>query len=447
MHNSLLVCCSHPSPIVSGRVKRVAKIGRRLRGLCMLSCILLLFGGCATVPSVDENGNSPFQSFSESVVELQQGTDEALADIATLSADRFMREVLKTTGEGKLVKLEELRIEIPQDPLSWSSVPLFMRMEQFQEGARKTTGALVSYAQLLKDLASPDLLPQETFDTLAGKLNSNAHDAISAISNKPPDDEKVALFSTAAIGIARIYLESQRRSELTKALKANQSTVEAFAAQMQAGVKIAATELWNEYDEKSQLYFKAMTTSSGIAPESERRTAIQNLIDLDRRHIQQVNRLYALHQAFGKIPHAHAELAAALENPKLSLSAMITLLEAGKHLGGTYEQALASNKAKAAQAIADKASAQADLLEAEAENVQLRASAAKVRAVKAMAEAEADPSNQQKKSRADELANSAQELREEADRIKARAVEAQLAAAEAQKQALEIQNKLISVGG
>jgi hypothetical protein len=414
----------------------------------MLSCVLLVLSGCATVPSVDETGKTPFQSFSESVLELHQGTDQALANIVAMSTERFMREALKTTAEGEVDKLEELRIEIPHDPLSWSSVPLFMRMEQFQEGARKSTGALVNYAQFLEDIASPELLPKEKFDKLAGELNSNAFDAIFTISNKkPPDEEKVALFSTAAIEIARIYLESQRRSELIKALKANQSTIESFGAQMRSGVKIAALTLWKEYEAKAQLYIDAMTTSSGIASESERRIAIQNLILLDRQHIQQVSRLYSIHQAFGQIPNAHNELAAVLENSQLSLSAIITLFAAGKRLGSTYEQALASNKAKAAQAIADKATAQADMLEAEAENAKLRASAAKVRAVKARAEAEEDPSNEEKKSRADELENRAQELQEEADRKKARAVEAQLAAGEAQNQAIKIKNELLNIGG
>ena len=437
---------SHPGPIFHGKMKRVGKINRRSRGLRTLAAMVLLLGGCATVPSVDETGKTPFQSFSESVLELHQGTDQAIANIVTMSTERFMREVLESTGQGDVEKLEELRIPIPQDPLSWSSVPLFMRMEQFQEGARKSTGALVNYTQFLEDLATPDFFSQETFDKLAGELNSNAFDAIFTISNKPPDEEKVALFSTAAIEVARIYLESQRRSELIKALKANQPAVEAFAAQMQSGVKIAAQASWQEYKEKSQLYFRSMVTGSGMAPEADRKKAIQNLILLDRGHIQQISRLYSLHQAFGQVPNAHKELAAVLENPKLSLSGILILFAAGKRLGSTYELALASNEAKAAQAIADKATAQADMLEAEAENAQLRASAAKVRAVKARAEAQEDPSSEEEKSRADELENRARELQEEADRRKARAAEAQLEAAEAQKQATKIKNKLLGVG-
>ena len=306
---------------------------------------------------------------------------------------------------------------------------------------------LVTYSQFIERLASPELLPSKTFDTIAAELNSNAYDAIFTIRNKAPDDEKVALFSAAAIEIARTYLESQRRSELIKLLKANQTAVESFALQMQSGVEIAAQASWNEYDEQSQNYFTAMTTSSGIATDSVRRKAIQDVILLARQHIQQVSRLYSLHQAFGQIPNAHKELALALENRKLSLTSIMTLLEAGKRLGSTYQQALTSNKAKAAQAIADKATAQADLLEAEAENAQLRASSTKVRAVKARAESEEDPSNEEKKSRAQDLENRAQELQEVADRKKARADEAKQAADKAQKHADEIKKQLLSFGG
>jgi hypothetical protein len=455
MHDSLVVYRSHLGLVIHGKMKQLEKIGGRSRVLLMLACVVLLLNGCATVPSVDETGKTPFQSFSESVLELHQGTDQALANIVTMSTQRYMREALRTTAAGDTTKIEQLRINIPEDPsgniqknvLSWSPAPLFMYMEQFREGAKKSTGILVTYSQFIERIASPELLPKETFDTLAEELNSNAYDAISTIKNKPPDEENVALFSTAAIEIARIYLESQRRSELLKALKANQSTVETFAAQMQSGVEIAALALWNEYDEKSQLYFNSMVTSSGIAAEPELRKAIQDLITLDSQHIQNVSRLYSLHQAFGQIPNAHAELTTVLENPKLSMTAIITLFEAGARLGSTYKQALASNKAQAAQAIADKATAQADMLEAEAENAQLRASSAKVRAVKAKAEAEDDPSNEGKKSRVVELEKSAQELQEEADRKKARAVEAQLAAGEAQNQAIKIKNELLNVGG
>jgi hypothetical protein len=423
--------------------------------MLVLICVVLLLGGCASVPRVDETSKTPFDSFSESVVELQKGTDKLLASIETMSTERFMREALSTTAAKDPTKVEQLRIKIPENPsgnipknvLAWSPAPLFMHMEQFREGANRSTGMLVTYSQFLARLASPELLPKETFDALAGELNSNAYDAIFTIRNKPPDEEKVALFSTVATEIARIYLDSQRRSELIKALKANQATVEAFATQMQSGVEIAALALWNEYDEKFQLYFKSMITSSGPASESVRRKAIQDLIALDRQHIQQVSHLYSLHQDFGQIPNAHNELARALENPKLPLSSIITLLEAGKRLGSTYEQSLASNKAKAAQAIADKTNAQADMLEAESEIAQLRASSAKVRAVKARAEAEEDPSNEEKKLRAEELESRAQELQEEADRKKARAEEAQRAANEAQAQADEIKRKLLSVGG
>ena len=77
-----------------------------------------------------------------------------------------MRDVLERTGEGNLNKLEQLRIEMQPNTFSLKSLPLFMLIEQFQEGARMSTGALVNYAQFLERLASPELLPQETFDKL-----------------------------------------------------------------------------------------------------------------------------------------------------------------------------------------------------------------------------------------------------------------------------------------
>ena len=401
---------------------------------------LALLTGCAGVAV------EPFQAFAESTRQLHQGTDTALATIDEMSEDRFMREALEQTGASKTGKVLALRITTTEaDPLAWSeeSLPLFLQVERFRDGARQTTAAVVSYAELLVRLASPELLSIETFDQLTEELNANAFDALSAISGSSPGEEQVALFSTLASEAARQYLETRRKAALEDALTTNQETIQHFTAQMQGGVKIAASISVQEYDERFQELALKMTTSSGPASESTRRAALESLIALDRKHIQQLNTLKSLYQAFGRIPNAHTELVKSMSDPGLSLTAIPALADSGRRLETNFDQAVASNKVKAIQAIADKAIAQATVLEAEAGAAELRASVAEADAVRARAELDADPNNVQKMKLADGLEARAMELAELAKAKRARAVEARLAADAAQQKANQMTRKIL----
>ena len=414
----------------------------RLMRVCFLISawiLCALLNGCGTVKP------APFQAFSQTVQQLKVGTDKALEVNESMSSDRFLREALQTTAKGDPKKVNQLRLPIDATkPFSFgtTSIPLFMKAQQFRQSTTQAIGVFTSYSDLLLRLSSPELLPRETFDKMALDLNANAYDAALATSNEIPDQEKVALFSTIAVALTREYLESKRRSKLVDALTANQPTVDNFAQHMRNGVQIAATHAAQEYDEESQELFEKMTTRTGPAPEPVRREAIQQLIELDRKYIQQLSVLQSLHGAFGQIPNAHAELVKAIENDDSKLPTTVGLFEEGKRLESLYDRSLAVNKGKAAQAIADRATALADKLDAEAEAAQLRADRAIADALKAKSVAEADPSDERKKARADETRERAEKLKDGALVIKKKAAEARTSTNEAQKQVDEIKKKL-----
>lgn len=162
----------------------------------------LITSGCASVAP------APFESFAKSVVQLHRGTDKALANIDEMSEERFLREVLADP-----IRALELEIEFdPDNPFAWQATPLFLKIEQFRDGIRQTTSALVGYSELLVRLASPDLLPKETFDKLTADLNANAYDAVVKISQTPPAAEEIALFSTLAVSAADWALASSSRA-------------------------------------------------------------------------------------------------------------------------------------------------------------------------------------------------------------------------------------------
>jgi len=405
----------------------------------MAAIVVLLTAGCASVPV------APFQAFSQSLVELNQGSDKALADLVPLSENRFKRELAAELEEGAGEGEEESLLESmqiatdPSTPFTLKAAPLFLKMEQFKMGVNQVTGSLVTYSQLLLQLADPELLSQETFDDLATDLNAHAFNAMSTMNTDPSEQAQsdVALFSQLAIAATQAYLQSERKDDLIDAIEANQAGVANLAKEMQRAVVIIAQATVNEY------MADYLVLARKVIVKSTRERAIDELISLNRNHIRQIKTLHALHQAYGKIPAAHAELAKAVAEPKRELSTIINVMETGKRLQAGYDQALAANKAESAQAKADRASAQADALEAEAEAAALRSATANLAAVHARIEADADPDNEDKERVAKELEEAAKALKEEAEKKKASARELRAAADIVQQRADEIKKRLI----
>jgi hypothetical protein len=344
-------------------------------------------------------------------------------------------------GEGEEESLlESMQIATdPSTPFTVKAAPLFLKMEQFKMGVTQVTGSLVTYSQLLLQLADPELLSQETFDDLATDLNANAFKAMSTMNTNPSGQTQsdVALFSQLAVAATQAYLQSKRKDDLIDALEKNQTAVANFAEEMQRAVVIIAQATVNEYTADY------LVLARKVVVKSSRERAVEELISLDRNHIRQIRMLQALHQAYGQIPAAHAELAKAVAEPKRELSTIINVMETSKRLQAGYDQALAANKAESAQAKADRASAQADALEAEAEAAALRSATAGLAAVRARIEADADPNNEDKERAAKELEEAAKELKEEAEKKKAGARELRAAADIVQQRADEIKRRLI----
>ncbi len=405
----------------------------------MLVIAALFVAGCGNVPV------EPFQAFSQSLTELSEGSDKALADLVPLSERRFKRELLEELEgggpeDGEESLLESLQITMDANsPFAVKKAPLFLKTEQFKLGVNQVTGSLRTYAQLLLQLADPDLLSQKTFDDLATNLNANAFQALSAMNTDPSASAQrdVALFSQLAVGATEAYLKSKRKSDLIDILEKNQPAVAHFAEHMQRAVYIMAQATVNEYVATYPvLARKALIKNTRIK-------AIDEWIALDRNHIRQIKTLQALHEAYGRIPAAHAELTKVVAEPQEGLSTIISVMETGKRLQAGYDQALAANKADAAQAQADKASAQADALQAEADAAALRAGAAHIAAIQARVQADDDPDNEDKQRAAQELEEVANELNRNAEKKKARAQEMRKAAVGMQQRVDEIRKGLI----
>jgi hypothetical protein len=392
-----------------------ADIERALRFVRAFGCatLVLALTACASVPI------EPFDDFVKATAGLHKGTDSALATLVPMSEARFLKEVERQPG-----KIEELMLTLDaNDPLSFTVNAYFLKVEQFRNGTGEATQALVSYAELLQQLASPKLLPQETFDDLATELNANAFSAVSAMRGDAGTGaaQSVGLVSSAAIAATHAYLESKRRSSLASAISENQKTLEAYSTLMQQNVSLTAVALNNEYLARAQEFLQLRDPASFAA--------------LDRGHILQVQSLRALSDAFADIPRAHASLASAVRDNGGAVAGITSLLESAKRLQTFYDQSVAANRSAAAQARADAATARAAIARSEAENLSLQAASANSKAVAAREAAKKNPSDLAKAQTAKDLETHAGQLRKLADEAAATADALEAAAQQVQQAA------------
>jgi GTP cyclohydrolase II len=278
------------------------------------------------------------------------------------------------------------------------------------------------------------LLPAATFNTLAKDLNKNAMQALNAMNAGAgaQAQENVALFSQTAIAALEGYLQSQRRDALATALTTNQQTVSEFASQMQSAVNIMALAAQNEYNAAFE------ETNRQVFTAATRAKVVDDLVALDRAYVAQVTMLQELHDAYGKVPAAHGQLAALLEESGQGLGAIVSVLEAGKRLQAKYGQSVTANRVASADATAAAAASRADAREAQAEAAALRAAAANAEAVAARLDANARPNDAAAATKATALEQRATDLAEEAERLRSEAAELRAAATAVRESADEI---------
>jgi hypothetical protein len=356
--------------------------------------VLLTVAGCSSIPQ------APFETFNESLISLNQGTERAIAGLLPLSEERFKRELKSQLAKKQKTHLLALRIRAGAGPFDIKLSPIFFKTQQFGFGVNQVTSVMVDYSGLLLELSSPELISKEKFDSLSKDLNAKAINALKTIDTSPSQKagENIALFSTAAGEAAKAFLEAKRKKNLLIVLSNNQKAIDEYANRMKKAVEIIAEAYHNEY----QANFKII--SKKITDPNTRDSAIEEVITLNRDHVENVKTLKELHDAFGQIPLAHNSLIKVVQNSNESLDGIIAVLESGKRFKESYEQALAANKISSIQGKADVAAAQADAAEAEAEAAALQADIVKMQAETARIEAEnSNPKDPEKTAKADKL--------------------------------------------
>jgi hypothetical protein len=295
--------------------------------------------GCATISP------APFTAFATSVQKLRDGADASLSIVQERTRDRYIAEA----AEGDVAKVQALLLTKPAgDPFGWSSAnpPLFLKAARFKEGVYRLNSVLVSYAGLLGQLASPELVSSEKFEQLAKDLNENLRNAVQVLGVSSTSNKEIAIFSTLSTTAFRVYLQNKQRTSLLKALNSNQPAIQNTAELGASAVRLTAAALRHEYDLNSAKLVDLVAKPN--ASNSKKQSAIKDLVELDENFMKEMSVLRILHQSYVGIPVAHLELATGVADSKLGLPMIIELLENGRDLYRLYEELSKDDKKKAA---------------------------------------------------------------------------------------------------
>lgn len=307
---------------------------RPLIFLVTLGCALTLLAGCATVDP------QPFSEFSLAVQELRDGADGALAVNNQSNRAAYIAQIAKQSQspEGMDAVMNLLIGKVENDPFGWEmkTVPLFMMSARFQSGVYNLNNSLVAYADLLKSLASPELVSRERFDSLARDLDAGLTAAAEQLDFKATDKE-IALFSVAARQAAYAFLDNKRSRSLQKVVEANQENIDVLAEQLQEALRLASWNLWVVYKNERATLSKKLTPASDDSLAAREKT-VKEFVELNEGYISRLEILRALNGSVQTLPNAHRELAQAIKSPKMTMSSVRNLAKQGRSLNKLFRE-------------------------------------------------------------------------------------------------------------
>lgn len=306
----------------------------KLRALSFLGFVVLqgILSGCPPIQ------HQPFSEFATSIQSLRDGADEALQINYQWSRDRWLKKTMTTiAGGGNAAdeSVQQLLLDgVPGDPFGWQmpKEPLFMKTRRFREGAHRLNTALLDYANLLKELAQPDVLSENQFTQLTSTLNANVQSAATSLKFEGMTKRDSAMISLAAAELFRQHILNSQRSSLRKAIEENQKSIESLAKLGVEATRIAALHLRQEYE------YRSLKTALKLAPPNQPSTqSLESLLQLNERYIELQSILRTLHDTYIALPGAHRELASAVARPSLDLTWIRSVYENGRRLQRLYQ--------------------------------------------------------------------------------------------------------------
>ena len=410
-----------------------------------LPVLIFLLTGCTTIDT------KPFESFNESLVQLDKGATSTLDVTIPLTEARYRKELVDELSKKKTDLLSELDISpSTTDPFFVSKQPVFLTARKFKLAVAKTNQVWIDYSGLLLQLASRDLVDDDEFKKLSEELNQNAFHAVQALDDDPGNiaAENTAMFSTLAISIAEKFINTKQKEKLKESINANQDNIGQYVEHMQSAIVTMAQSSTQEHSEKQMELTRNLLGLIADNTDGKNQAKIQkvvgDMIDVKTTHLSQMESLRALHSAYAKIPAAHEALAQRLEKSDASIEAISTFLDKTIQLNASYQANARINKAALVQARADAANAKASAAEMRYQQARLKASEAQFEYTLAETDLQKNPDNATKQKAVETAKATADELTLEADNLLKSAEALRAAATAIQTSANEVKSGIIN---
>jgi len=317
-----------------GRSVGGAAIAARLLICQFVLLSLLSASGCGTAPY------DSFAKFADSMVELRDGADEALDVPYQWARERYVMETAAASAD-TIVGLDAVQWLIlekdAENVYAWSMIdePLYVTQKRFRRGVYELNDALLGYAKLLNDIVGVEL-SEAQFDDRARELNAGIGAAAAAMGDTAAG-EGIAIFSTTAAEMVRLYLDGNKREYLKSALGDNQKTVEETADHIRSALHLTALHLWHEYDEKAFALSDPLNPFASTKLQ-ERHKRVGGIVEANDVLVRQLETLRVLDQSYQALPQANWELYESIDNPGLSLTAIRKIGDNGAKLRRLYQE-------------------------------------------------------------------------------------------------------------
>jgi hypothetical protein len=314
---------------------KASAVGVRLLLYQLSLSSFLLFAGCGGAIHHDS-----FSEFSHSMHELRDGADQALELPYLWGRERYIAETATASIDttAGLAAVQRLILERDEDDVfDWAMAdePLHVKQIRFRRGVYELNDGLVDYADLLGDLANAGLTTAQ-FDDRATQMNAGLRGLATSMGD-PTSGQGIALFSTAATELIRVFIDNGKREHLRRAIEANQENIESASTQMQEALHLSALHLWQEYDEIVATLIEPIHPFSKTKLK-DRKKSVGGIVEANEILMYQLNALEVLVESYRALPRANQELVDSLDTPGWSLNAIYEIAENGLRLRRLYDE-------------------------------------------------------------------------------------------------------------
>ena len=288
---------------------------------------------------------APFAKFADATKTLEQSADQLANALTAPAKDRLTKEVVAGSLQVNELLLEPApskqagqKYDYLTAVNSSKNAPYLLKLAMFRAALKDYNQAISSYAASLQTLASGSTVDDAAIDKIATDANSNLRGARDTLATLDPSlkvpDQDIAIFSTVAIEAFRAYQRSIQREALLKAMRDVDSRMPAISKLGVDATTIIADAAWAEYQAQTAALTHVIANQTN--PAADRSAATTKLLKANLAFPIQLAALKSLHDAYAKLPEAHAQMIQATQSHS-PLDALEYILTEAKRIDTLYE--------------------------------------------------------------------------------------------------------------